>query len=354
MNKFRNIIIVLAIIAALLIPKFFCGDKKQDGAAKPGGGSKIPVKVGVLVMKDEQVSPAYQVSGTLEANEQVKLNSETQGLVTKIYFKEGANVKKGELLLKMNDADLQAQLKKAIANKKLKDDNAKRNEILLKKEAISQSDYDISMNELNAIDADIEYLKEMIRKTEIRAPFSGTIGLRYISTGAYLTPNTTVATLEDESQLKLAFSIPEKYAMKVKVGDDITFSVSGSDEIYKAKIYAREASVSDQTRAINMRALCGNTQRKLMPGLFASINLKLGSERASFMIPTQAMVPVLKGQKVYLVKGDSAVEQLIKTGFRSETQIEVLAGLTNGDSLIVDGIMYMKSGVKVKAINRKK
>jgi membrane fusion protein (multidrug efflux system) len=91
-----------------------------------------------------------------------------------------------------------------------------------------------------------------------------------------------------------------------------------------------------------------------MPGLFASINLKLGSERASFMIPTQAMVPVLKGQKVYLVKGDSAVEQLIKTGFRSDTQIEVLAGLSNGDSLIVDGIMYMKSGVKVKAINRKK
>jgi membrane fusion protein (multidrug efflux system) len=354
MKKYRNIFIGLTILTALLVPKFFCNQKKQDGNSKPGGGSKIPIKVGVLVMKDEFVSQSFQVSGTLLANEQVQLNSETQGLVTKIYFKEGADVRKGELLLKMNDADLQAQLKKANANKKLKDENAKRNEILLKKEAISQNDYDVSVTELNAIDADIEYLREMIRKTEIRAPFSGTIGLRYISAGAYLTPTTTIATLEDESQLKLAFSIPEKYAMKVKVGDAITFSVSGSDEVYKATIYAREASVSDQTRAINMRALCNNIQRKLMPGLFANIYLKLGSERNSFMIPTQAMVPVLKGQKVYLVQGDTAIEKMIKTGFRNETQIEVLEGLSNGDSLIVDGIMYMKSGVRVKATKKEK
>lgn len=348
MKKFKGLLIVLVVIGALLIPKFFCGEKKDGGAAKGGGMNKMPVKVSVQVMQEESVSPQYQVSGTLMSNEQVELRAETQGLVTRIYFKEGTHVKKGELLLKINDADYQAQLKKALANKKLKEENARRNENLLKKEAISQSDYDLSLTELNSVDADIEFLKEQIRKTEIRAPFAGKLGLRNISEGAYITPTTSLTTLEDESKLKVEFSVPEKYAMRLKTGDKISFKVSGSDLVYKASIYASDASISEETRTIKMKALLDNSNTHLMPGLFASITLNLGTDRKSFMIPTQSLVPVLKGQKVFLVRADTAYEQMVKTGFRTENKIEITEGLSNGDSLVVDGIMYMKSGVKVK------
>ncbi|OYU96940.1 MAG: efflux transporter periplasmic adaptor subunit [Bacteroidetes bacterium B1(2017)] len=350
MKNYRGYLIFIGLVAALLIPKFFCGTKKMDmSSGKPGGGGpKMAIKVGVQVVQPETVSPEYQVSGTLVANEQVQLSSETQGLIRKVYFKEGERVSKGELLLKINDADFQAQLKKALANKKLKEETVNRNQILLKKEAISQNDFDISVTDLNAIEADIDYLREMIRKTEIRAPFNGTIGLRNVSEGAYITTNTSIASLEDESQLKLEFSIPEKYALKVAVGDQLSFTVSGSEEVFKAKIYASDASVSSETRSIKMRAICANTNHKLMPGLFATIRMKLGSDKSSFMIPTQSVVPILKGQKVFLVQGDSAVERIVKTGFRTETKIEITEGLQAGDSLIVNGIMYMKNGVKVK------
>lgn len=352
MNKNRNILIGLVIISALLIPKFFCNKKLSEPNAK-GGPNKMPVKVSIIAIKPSNFAPKYQVSGTLVANEMVQLFAETQGLIRGIYFKEGAKVKKGELLVKINDSDFQAQLKKAIANKKLRNDNLNRNEALLKKEAISQADFDLSVSELNAIDADIDFIKEQIRKTEIRAPFSGVIGLRNISEGAYIAANTNIATLQDESKLKLDFSVPEKYALLAKVGDVVSFKVSGLNQEFVAKIYAREASISSETRTIRMKAICDNTTQKLLPGLFAYVTLNIGSDKQTILIPTQSLVPVLKGQKVYLVQADTAVERAVQTGFRTENEIEITQGLLPGDSLVVDGVMYMKPGVKVIVGKRK-
>jgi membrane fusion protein (multidrug efflux system) len=352
MKKFRNIIIGIVVISALLIPKFFCNKKLSEPNAK-GGANKMPVKVSVVVINPQIFSPKYQVSGTLVANEMVQLFAETQGLIRGIYFKEGSRVKKGELLVKINDSEFQAQLKKALANKKLRDDNVKRNEALLKKEAIAQADFDLSVSELNAIDADIDFIKEQIRKTEIRAPFSGVIGLRNISEGAYISANTNIATLQDESRLKLDFSVPEKYALVAKIGDEVSFKVSGLNQEFKAKIYARESAISSETRTIRMKAICDNTSHVLLPGLFANIVLSIGNDKQSIMIPTQSLVPVLKGQKVYLVQADSAIERAVETGFRTENQIEITSGLQAGDSLILDGIMYMKPGVKVMLGKRK-
>jgi membrane fusion protein (multidrug efflux system) len=346
--KVKNVGIVLGLLLVLLVPKFFCADKKDAAANGKGGNNKMPIQVSIQLVQPEYVSPYYKVSGTIQANEKVDLYCETAGLVKAIYFTEGARVTRGQLLLKLNDADLQAQLKKAIANKKLRDDNVLRNSILLKKEAISQADYDMAVNEKQSIDADIELIREQIRKTELRAPFAGTIGLRNLSEGAFVQPNNLIASLQDDQLLKVAFSIPEKYASLIRVGDSISFDVSGSDKKYKAKIYARDAAVSAATRSVSMKAICNNKHALLMPGLFANISLKLAANKESFMIPTQSLVPVLKGQKVFIVQGDSAVEKMVKTGFRNENKIEIVEGLDSGDSLIVDGIMYMKNGIKVK------
>lgn len=316
-------------------------------SGKGQGGQKQAVRVTVFVAREELISDVYQVSGSIEANEQVQLYPETQGLVRKIYFEEGTRVSKGALLLKLNDADLQAQLKKALATRKLKEDNARRNAFLLEKEAVSQADADLSLTELNSMDADIELLKEQIRKTEIRAPFNGIIGLRSISEGAFITTATFISTLMDDAKLKINFALPEKYASLVKTGDRIQFKISGVEEVFHAKIYAMDPAVSDQTRTIRMRAICEGKDARIVPGLFANISLFPSQNKPSILIPTASIVPVLKGQRVYVVHGDTVAEVTVKTGFRTEDRIQVTEGLKPGDSVVVNGILYMKKGIKV-------
>ncbi len=354
MNKksiIRTLVIVL-VLAGLLIPRFFCmAPKGGPQGGKPG--AKMPVKVGVFVTKKQTFSNSFSVSGNVLAKEQVDLKSETSGLVIKLYMNEGSQVQKGQLLLKINDADLQAQLKKAMATKKLKEDTEKRNRILLAKEAISQQDFDMSTTELSLINADIDLLKEQIRKTELKAPFSGYVGLRSISEGAYITPVTPIASLQDIQSIKLEFSVPEKFASLVQKGDEVSFTVSTNEKVYKAKVYALEPRIAEQTRTVFMRALCNNSDKSLLPGSFANVSIQLPSDINSFLIPTQALVPVLKGQKVYKMQGDSVVEQMVKTGFRNEDKIEITEGLEPGDSIVVEGIMYIKNGSKV-VLNRKK
>ncbi len=354
MNK-KTIIrtfIILIVLAALLLPRFFCMPPK---GGPPGAkqGAKIPVNVGVFVVQKQAFSNFFNVSGNVLANEQVDLKCETSGLIIKLYMTEGSLVQKGQLLLKINDADLQAQLKKANATKRLKEDTEKRNRALLDKEAISQQDFDLATTELSGINADIDLLKEQIRKTELRAPFTGYIGLRSISEGAYVTPITPIASLQDIQSIKLEFSVPEKFASLVQRGDEVSFTVNSENNRFKAKVYALEPKIAEQTRTVFMRGICSNSDKRLLPGSFANVTIQLPSDPNSFLIPTQALVPILKGQKVFKIQGDSAIECMIKTGFRNEDKIEVTDGLQVGDSIIVEGIMYIKNGSKVM-LNRKK
>ncbi|MBC7381761.1 MAG: efflux RND transporter periplasmic adaptor subunit [Bacteroidia bacterium] len=348
-----RIAIILLVLAALLLSKFYCQDSKPASlAGKPG--IKPPVKVGVYVVQKQTFTNSFNVSGNILANEQVDLKCEAQGIVIKLAINEGSMVKKGDLLLKINDADLQAQLKKADANKKLKEDNENRNRTLLAKEAISKQDFDLSTSELSGVNADVELLKEQIRKTELHAPFSGVIGLRSISQGAYVTPATPIASLQDIQKVKIEFAVPEKFATSVQNGSIISFTVSGTDKKYTATVYAIEPKIAMQTRTILTRAICDETDKHLIPGLFANVSITLPVSKNSFLIPTQAMVPILKGQKVFLIQGDSAVERIIKTGFRNEDKIEVTEGLHLGDSIILEGIMYIKNGSKIILNRRKK
>lgn len=347
--KKRNVItllIVTGIIGLLAWPKLFPGQDVMNVAAS-GGKKNMPVKVTVYVAGKKQAGKKLEVSGTVMAGEEVELKSEAQGRIVKIYFNEGSEVKKGMLLVKINDADLQAQLKKAWSNKKLKEDMEKRNKQLLAKGAISEEQYDLSLTELNSASADVELIQENIRKTEMYAPFDGLIGLRYVSEGSYVTGASRIASLQQINRLKIEFAVPEKYAGRLKTGDQITFGVDGQNHVYKAEIYAIEPKIDPETRNVLMRAICDNSNRMLLPGSFARVQILLPSQTNTLSIPTQAIVPVLKGQKVYVIKGDSAVEQMVKAGVRTDSEIEITEGLQEGDSVAVTGIMYLKQGSKV-------
>jgi len=346
-KKILKIVAIIAVVALLAWPKLMPSknDKSQAAQAK---SKKMPTKVSVYVTRKQDLDNSIHVSGSILAQDEVELHTEAQGRIVKINFEEGSEVRKGQLLIKINDADLQAQLRKATSSKKLKEDTEKRNKQLLTKGAISLEQYDLSLNELNAATADVDLLKENIRKTELLAPFSGIIGLKYVSLGSFVTNATKLASLQSISKVKVEFSVPERYASQLKRGSDISFTTDGSDKVFKANIYAIEPKVDELTRNVVMRAISDNGERKLIPGAFTNVTVQLQNKPNSLMVPTQSVVPILKGQKVFIIRADSVIEQVVKTGIRTDSQIEITEGLQVGDSVVVNGIMYLKQGSKIK------
>ncbi|MFY8022450.1 MAG: efflux RND transporter periplasmic adaptor subunit [Bacteroidia bacterium] len=338
------LVIGLAIIIALAIPKLL-PKAGQKGAGKPKQG---PILIGKFTIQNSELDKTVSAAGTIFAEEEVELRTESSGRVLQILFKEGEAVAKGQLLLKMNDADLQAQLKKALSIEKLKIQSEKRMKQLLEKGGVSQEAYDMASTELQSAKADIDLIKEQIRKTEIRAPFAGTIGLRSISEGSTIPTNTLVARLQSLQKMKLDFSIPEKYAAFVSKGQEISFHTDAIPQDIHAKVFAIEPKIDPNNRNILIRAIFDNPGKKYFPGSFAKVQIVLKKDANAIMIPTQAVTPILKGQKVYVVSGDSVIERKIELGERMDSMVQVTKGLEAGEVIAVKGVVLLRNGAKIK------
>ena len=219
---------------------------------------------------------------------------------------------------------------------------------LLDKEAISQQEYDISLTNVNTIQAEIENVRAQLSRTVLRAPFSGKIGLQYVSPGAYLTPATRIATLTNSNPAKLDFAIPAKYASSIRRGSRINFTVENTDRPFQAVVTAVDPQVDAQTRTLQIRAQAPNASGLLIPGLFARVNLVLSSKGQAITVPTEAILPQVSGQAVYLIKGGKAVLQPVTLGVRSDRDVEIITGVSAGDSLVVSGIQQVRPGGPVR------
>ena len=347
MKGLRPLVFIALFIAVLLLVKFlFIPSAQQSGPKSGSKATAVPV-VGV-VMKPTTLTEQVYATGSVLANEEVELHPEVSGKLMQIYFKEGSFVKKGDLLIKINDADLQAQLHKNELERKLAEDRLKRNEKLLQMKGISQEEYDGLQNALASLDADRDVLRSQIDKTEIRAPFNGTIGLKTVSEGSYVTPQTMIASLQQVDPVKIDFSIPEKYAALVKKGDEIDFTTGSSSGSFKGNIYAIEPKVDDVTRTVQIRALCPNANSAILPGAFARITLQLREEDNALMIPTECIIAILKGKQVYAYRNGKAVPVKVETGIRNDSTIQVTSGLNVNDTVISTGMMSLRPGIDVK------
>lgn len=336
-------------ISGILFPVLLYSCKgKTDGGAGTKGGKRPAITVNGYIAQSQNITSTVNASGTLLSNEEVEIKPELQARVIKVYFKEGAAVSKGQLLIKLDDADIVAQLKKLKAQKKLTQKNIGRLEELLKIDGVSKQEYDISQTQLSAYDADIEGLENQLRKTEIRAPFSGTIGLTDISEGTYVTPLNTISTLQQTHPLKIDFSIPEKYALLVKNDKILHFTVDGIRDTLTATVYAKEPKVDPLTRTIKIRARCPNPEGKLVPGMFANIQLGIGNRQNAVMIPSQALIPVARGKNVAVSRGGKVAMVAVETGIRDENLAEITHGLQAGDTVITTGLMQLREGSDVK------
>lgn len=339
--------LLAVVVGGLVINKWI--SSRTGKSETPGSNRALEQKIAARahVLKYETLVNRVLTTGTVIANEEVELRAEAAGRVTAIYFREGGRVHKGDLLVKLNDADLQAQLAKALSRKTLAASNESRQRALLEKQLLSQEVYDAALSELKSVDADIQLLQAQIAKTEIRAPFDGVIGLKYVSDGSYISSTTRVGTLQNLSKVKIDFSIPEKYLGQVETGANVVFTVSGTDRQSTGRIYAIEPKIDLATRTIQLRALCDNPGEAILPGAFASIEVVLKRIDRTLLIPSEALIPELKSTKVFLYRSGKAVSQQVEPGLRTETSIQILKGLSENDTLLTTGILQLRDGAPV-------
>ena len=339
-----------AILFLLALPKLNLWGEKEGPSTTAAQGTRGPSLLPVegMVVTASRLENVVVVTGSVQANESLELKSESGGKITKIYFEEGKTVKKGDLLLQVNDEEIRAQLTKQRFNKKLNEDIEFRQRKLLEKDAISQEEYDNALNRLNTAQADISVLEAQLEKTKIRAPFDGIIGLRYVSEGALIATSTPIANLYNISPAKIEFAIPGRYSMQVKPKQRIKFTVESDTSIFEVMVYAIEPQIDANTRTLKIRAMAENTKGLLLPGQFVRVELILGTTENAILVPTEAVIPELNGHKVFISKNGKAKEVVVQTGIRSNLMLEIVSGLKPQDTLITTGILQLRPGIAVQ------
>lgn len=336
------------VLSALLIAGILsaCGSSEGQATGREANG---PMEVKVEVLRPQPFANTIRATGSLLANEAVEVRSEVTGRVTEIGFREGGKVAKGQVLVRINDDDFQAQLRKTDLAVQLASDDEGRKKQLLDVKGISQQAYDDAQIALQTAQAERANLQAQLAKTVIRAPFSGKIGLRQVSEGDYVSPNTLIADLQQVSPIKVDFTVPGRYANALTAGKEITFTVDGDTTNYTAEIYAVSPSVDVASRTIRIRAKQPNRDGHLLPGSFAHIKVDLASVPDALMIPAEALIPDIQGQKVLLIRNGKAESVRVQTGIRTDDQVQLTAGVQPGDTVITSGLLQLRDGMEVRA-----
>jgi membrane fusion protein (multidrug efflux system) len=330
------------VLRFLVLPLLVAGAGAQTG---PKAG---PLMAEAHIVKSAPFAQTLSTVGTLRANESVMLVPELSRRLVKIHVMEGSEVAAGDLLFKLDDSDLLAELGEIDARLKLAESVKKRVTNLLPRKAISQQEYDSSTAAFDILMAGRNIKAVEVSKTEIRAPFNGRVGVRQVSEGAFVTPTTPLITLQDVSRIKVDFPLPERYSGEVKSGQKFTFTVAGNGEVFEGSVTVIEPAIDAATRSLLVRGLC-SAPKGLLPGGFAEVALTLDGLANGFMVPSQAIVPSPRGQGVYQIIEGKAKLQPVEIGIRTEDQVQILRGLKEGDVVATTNLLRIRPGLEVTA-----
>jgi membrane fusion protein (multidrug efflux system) len=344
--SFRSPLFVNLIIIS--IAAFSCKSEDSNKLKK----NDPPVVVDVMVANLQKIDNTIEANGTVIANENVDIHPEVSGRLTYLNIPEGKYVTKGTVLARVNSADLEAQYEKSKVQLELQHTTEERLRKLLAVNGINQSDYDAALNAVNGTKADMDYTQTLIDKTIIRAPFDGTLGLRQVSPGAYVTPTTVLVTLQQLGTLKVDFTIPEQYASLVRVGGLVDVEVDAAKETrQKAKIIAIEPQVNSQTRNLLARAVLDGKNSN--PGAFVKVYVGAeGSGKMAVMVPTNAIIPNDINNQLVVIKNGKSEFVNISTGVRLANNVEITNGVERGDTVVVTGVLFVRpnSDVSVRSV----
>ncbi|TNE80669.1 MAG: efflux RND transporter periplasmic adaptor subunit [Bacteroidetes bacterium] len=339
----KRILFPLVISAILLAPS--C----KDGEATQEKGKSTPPGLSVEANRAENiwVSQTINSTGSLLPAEEVTLRAEQAGRILSIGFKEGADVKQGELLFLIDDREYQAQRDKLKIQLKLAELEHQRNSELIKIEAVSQSELDATENKVLELQSELQLVQAKIDKCRITAPFSGKAGLRYVSPGSFVQLGENLGGLTQVNPLKLEFEVPELFAASIEKGQVIKFRLDETPDTFTAKVYATEQSLNRQSRNLKVRAIVDNPSSRFVPGSFVSLSVAIAEAREAIYVPAESLVPVLDGQQVWLVRGGKLAPQRVNIGRRTSQSVQITDGLQVGDTVLCTGLLQARPGREV-------
>ena len=340
--------LITITIAGIFVILSACKEKPKNPPTTGSSGNNGPLPVEGFILNPTSIFQTVEVTGNILPFESTEIRSEITGRIIGLNIKEGAQVAKGTVLVKLFDGDLQAQLKKLQVQLEIAQKTEERQRELLKISGISQQDYDLSLLNVNNLKADLELLRVNISKTEIKAPYPGRLGLRNISLGAYISPTNLLTTISQVEHTKIEFSIPEKYSPQIVNGMDVKFLLEGVTKPYHAKVVATESRIEENTRNLRIKAVVMENEKGLIPGNFAKVQMILGRDDHALMIPTESIIPMARNKQVIVYKGGKAIFQNVTTGIRDSTLIQVMDGLRAGDTVITTGLLFLKPQAPVK------
>jgi len=299
------------------------------------------------ILDGDTINQEITIPGTVIPFESIELYPEIEGRLKKIYFNEGEQVQKGAPLFTIDSDILEAEKKQVEVNLEYELKNQARKKKLYESQAGTFEAYEEAQSNVNALNAQLELLNVRINKATVKAPFSGKIGIRNVSEGAYVSTTTMVATLSQINPVKIDFSVPQRYASKVKIGQSVEIDIARTDTILSATIYATEPVINESTRLLHIRAQ-RNAHPKLSSGSFVEVNYNLGEIYQALMVPTAAIVPVLNGQQIWIMKDGKAHAVSIETGVRTDAKVQVISSdLHIGDTVITSGLLGLREGLQV-------
>lgn len=345
---YRTIKPALVIISGFFLFSISCKNKPAVINAR----KDAPPVVDVLVATAQPISTTIEANGTVVANEFVQLHPEVSGRITFLQVKEGDRVAAGTVIARINNADLVAQLQKSKAQLELAKLTEERLKKLIEVGGVNQADYDAAVNNVTTLQSDINYTQALIDKTIIRAPFSGVVGLRQVSLGAFVTPADVIATLQQLEKVKIDFTLPEDYADIVKKGTVINVGLDEDTTAKKkAAIIAVEPQVNQSSRNLIVRAVL--QEGKAFPGGFVKVYIQNNVQKNAIMVPTNAVIPDDKNNQLVLVKNNKAEFVNVLTGQRLASTVEITSGITPGDTVVVTGVLFARPTMPVKIRNIK-
>ena len=324
------------------------GSSVQKQAASSGGKAQSLRVSGYIAIPDS-TSGTYTADGELVAKEQVDLKAETSGKLVKLYAKDGQKVSQGTLLAKLDDAELQANLKSAETALDLAEKKAARTKKLYEKDGATAEELESAESAVESAKASKELIEAQLKKTEIRAPFAGTLGVVEVSEGAWMTSGSAVATLTNTSELKVEFELPQRFSRNVKVGDKVVLIDTEQGIRADAKICFLDAILSNSSRTRKARAVLNNKGGKYLPGTYVRVQLDFGQGSIVGMpVPSESVTLDANGAYVFIVQNGKAKKVDIKTGLRTPITVDVVKGLSAGDTVIASGLMSVREGMNIE------
>lgn len=333
--RFSGIIRILVVLT--LLASCRAKTKDQVVAEKPA----VPVEV--IVAGSDEVASSIEVNGTVLSNEMVELHPEVSGRLVYLNLPDGANVRAGTLLARVNDADLQAQLEQQKTQLELANKTLKRLSDLLKVNGVNQADYDAALSQVNTIQATMKVIHAQIDKTVVRAPFSGELGIRVVSPGAYVTPQTLLGSIQQTDKVKIDFTVPETYSPIIQKGNQVKIQTDNAENL-DATITAVEPQINTVSRNIKVRARLNNGM--IHPGAF--VKVFLAQNRKGIMVPSNAIIPDALSNQVVVVQQNRARFVNVETGLRNANLVEISGGLSPGDSVVVSGMLFLRPKAALK------